>query len=495
MDEKELQEQIAKQTAEAVKAALDAKEKSDKEEKERQDKIEQDKKDAVDAALKARDEEDAAKRRLPGGGGAPYVAKFSEIAKYDSMEPADLALMIEVQNSVHASRPKSPAASEAAYKALAVKAAEDKTTIGAVGQSALKARNINLSAMKSDEIMQQDLTGFGDEWVGVMYSQSLWEKIRQDTFVLQNLPSVEVPEGHESIVIPLEGADPTYYKVAEVTDLNSTTGRPNYTVPSSRTATNKGTLSLVKMGARTVFSGELGEDSLIPFMPQLRAQFVAGFAEQMEHVIIDGDTATGASTNINDIAGTPAGTEAFLLVNGFRKSPLVTTTANSRSGGTLAVEDFLDTVKLMGLAGQNAVRKDKVAFITDLHVMWKTLELAEVKTRDVFAAPTIENGSLTGIFGYKVYGSAFMHYANQDATYGLKANTAGKTDLDTAANNTTGSILAVRWDQWLFGWRRRLVIETERWPESDANQLSAIARFGLLQRDTEASAITYNLTV
>ena len=44
--------------------------------------------------------------------------------------------------------------------------------------------------------------------------------------------------------------------------------------------------------------------------------------EVLEHVVIDGDTETGATTNINDIGGTPAGTEAFMLFNGFRKSGL-----------------------------------------------------------------------------------------------------------------------------------------------------------------------------
>ena len=96
-------------------------------------------------------------------------------------------------------------APEAAIKALAVKIGEDKSRVGAAGQRAMKAAGLPL---KADEIQQQDLTGFGDEWVGVAYSQSLWEAIRTGTFVAERLPSVEVPTGHESIYIPLEGADP-----------------------------------------------------------------------------------------------------------------------------------------------------------------------------------------------------------------------------------------------------------------------------------------------
>ncbi len=139
------------------------------------------------------------------------------------------------------------------------------------------------------------------------------------------------------------------------------------------------------------------------------------------------------------------------------------------------------------------MQKDKVSFILDAWTRWAALELPEVKTRDVFAAPTIENGELTGIYGYSVMASANMHRANQDATYGLKANSAGKVDLDTAANNLYGAMLAVRWDQWLLGFKRRMTIETTRVPSADATEIVALMRVGLAQRDTEAAAISYNI--
>jgi len=76
-----------------------------------------------------------------------------------------------------------------------------------------------------------------------------------------------------------------------------------------------------------------------------------------------------------------------------------------------------------------------------------------------------------------------------------KANSAGKIDQDTTGNNTTGSILAVRWDQWLLGYRRRMTMETTRIARADTTEIVALMRLGLAQRDTEAAAITYNITV
>ena len=125
----------------------------------------------------------------------------------------------------------------------------------------------------------------------------------------------------------------------------------------------------------------------------------------------------------------------------------------------------------------------------------EALQLAQVSTRDVFSAPTIESGKLTSIFGADVIATANMHRANQDATYGLKANASGKVDLTTASNNTTGAILAVRWDQWRIGYKRRWKFETERNILSDSTTVVMSSRVGMVYRDTEAAAISYNLTL
>jgi hypothetical protein len=145
----------------------------------------------------------------------------------------------------------------------------------------------------------------------------------------------------------------------------------------------------------------------------------------------------------------------------------------------------------MGTAGINSLQKDRVAFIMDVNTYWKALELEEVKTKDVYRQPTIENGDLTSIWGYRLYRSGFMHYRDSDRL----ANTAGKVDQDTVSNNTTGALLAVRWDQWLLGYRRRMTMETTRIARADTTEIVALMRVGLAQRDTEASAITYNITI
>lgn len=484
MDDKELKE-LEELRAEKAKRERDAEIKAASDEAV---KAAKEKWEAEQAEAKKKADEEAAKaNRLPDVPGNVQFNKMSELFKYDNLSVEDQAVLVGVLDAAKANGTSKRGASENAKKALAVKLDESKEAVHQQAKGAMKRAGI-----KANEIMQQDLSNYGDQWVGVAYSNSLWEAIRAGTFVAEMLPKIEVPAGYESISIPLESGDPTFYKVAEAATTASS-GWPNATITSSQMGTANKSLTLAKMGARVLWSGELEEDSLIPFVSQLRMQLQKAGAEQLEHAIIDGDTATAASTNINDIgdASAQAGTELYLLFNGFRKSPLVTTTANSRSAGGLSVEDYLETVRLMGNAGLNAFDKTKVAFIIDPQTYWKSLELSEVKTRDVFANPTIENGDLTGIWGYRLYRSYFMHFKDGDRL----ANTSGKVDQTTVANNTTGSILAVRWDQWLLGYRRQMTMETTRIARADTTEIVALMRLGLTQRDTEAAAISYGVTV
>lgn len=482
-------EAIAKMVQEQLAAALKSEREAHAAEEAQKAEIEARAKEIADAAIKAEREEFAKANRLVTG--MPHVKKFGEIDRYDNLSLPEQATLVTMLGAIKDAG-RGPGAGAAALKALAVKALEGKDELGAPSmRGALKAAGV---AIKSDEVMQQDLASYGDEWVGVGYSTQLWESIRNATFVLPKLPQREVPQGQETVYEPLEGADPTWYKVAETTATDSTSGYPVASVTASKVGTSRVSPTLSKAGARTLWSGELDEDSLIPVVGDLQRQFAVSAQEMLEQVIIDGDNVTTAATNINDIAATGAqtGTEIYLLFDGFRVSPLVTTSANSRSAaGGFVVSDFIETLRLMGGSGMNALDQSKVGFIIDPSTHWKALDLAEVKTRDVFAMPTIENGRLVGIYGYDVNVSTRMHASSTTRL----ANSAGKVDQDTVGNNLYGAILAVRYDQWKFYWKRRIKTTVEYVSGSDHFQITSLLRCSLAQRDTEASAVTYYVGV
>ena len=420
---------------------------------------------------------------------APTVITDTAHWRYDNVAADDLAIAISVLKTAHKTGLSERGVNVAAFKALAMRLESDE---GGKTEASIKARQAFKSlGMKANEIAQSTLASYGDEWVGVYYSGALWESIRQETAIVNRIPSFEVPQGAESVVIPLESTDPIWYKVAQASALSADPGGiPTNTVTSSKLGTAQKVLTLGKMGARVLWTGELEEDSVIPYVQQLRRQLAVSAAEYLESAVIDGDTDTTATTNINDIGGTPAGSEYWLLVDGFRKLALITNTANARDGGTLTSSDFLETVKLMGVSGSNADLM-RTAFIIPWAMHWKALELADVKTRDVFSGATIENGRLAAIYGYPVYVSHHMHKAHANRL----ANTAGKIDLDTDGNNTKSALLAVRFDQWQLGWRRRMTLETTRIAAADSTEIVALMRWGMVNRDNEAAAISYNMTV
>lgn len=468
-------EEIKKLLAEELAKAEAAKAEKEKAAAEMQAEIEK----AVKAKEVELEKKFAESNRLPSDR-APYVKKYGDTDAYDHLDAADTATMIGVLKA--AGKP----ISEGALKALSFKIEEDKSEVGNSGRKAMKAAGI-----KAGEIDYSTSSGYGDQWVGVAYSSALWESIRVNSFVASKIPSIEFPRGVESMQLHLESTDPVWYNVSENTTNGSTVGAPAPTITSSRLATSNASLTLGKLGARVFYTGELEESSMIPFAGQLRQQLAVSGQEYLESAIIDGDTETTDSTNINQIGGAEVTGGHYLIFDGFRKSCLVTTTANSRAGGALTVDDFLETLKLMGGAGINALDNSKTSFIIDPNVNWKALALPEVLTRDVFSGATIENGKLARIFGYDVNVSGSMHFMSSVR----KANSAGKVNTTDTTANLYGAILAVRWDQWKLGWMRHFTIETTRFAASDSTEIVAMMRVGLKQRDTEASAITYGVVV
>ena len=429
---------------------------------------------------------------------APAVITDTGHWKFDnfSIEEVDVTLTL-LRSGNGTNNPAHRPASDSLVKALGMRleASEGKDTPEARAEF---TKAYGPLAIKSNEISQSTLATSGDEWVGIAYSSAIWKVVRNPATIVGKIPSFEFPPNVESVVDPLESTDPTFYKVAQAADLSSNPGGiPTNVVTASTLGTANATHTLAKFGSRQLWTGELSEDAVLPFAQQLIDQIGMSASEHIESAVIDGDSATGGSANVNDIAGTPGGTEYWLNFDGFRKLALVTNTANSRDGGAITSADFIETIKLMGDGGRQAMDRNVVEFIIPNEVHWKVLLLSDVKTRDVFSVATIENGVLNNIFGYRVNVSAFMHKpaAGLDAANRYLTNTSGKIDVDTSGNNTVSSMLAVRFPSWRMGFRRRLTLETTRIPAADATEIVALIRSSLKNRDNEASAISYNLTV
>lgn len=490
---------VTQSVADALKADREAQEAAREAEERQQELIAE----AVKAERAKWEEEVKASRRLPfSADNAPTMTQFGAVKAYENLTGPETALAIALLKAnnlpvkqglyqsaaLKATQDDSPYAEMDAYGGVE----DERLMLKAQGWSQDKVEN----AIKANEAVYSTSTGYGDEWVTVQYSRDLWMKIRQANPVLErmNQTAVVVPQGTESIQFHLESTDPVWYVVAQATATGA--NGPEATVTSSRIATGNQSLTVKKMGARVPFTGEAEEDIIIALVPQIERQIAESGANYLTSAIIDGDTNT-SSAGINDAAGTAGSTDWHTAMDGFRKLALVTNSDNARDAGALTVEDYLETLWLMGAGGKNAFVNPKMtSFIQDPNVNKVALQLPEVKTKDVSTQATIEDGLLTSIWGREVITSYNMHFASlANSGYEYKTEATGYIDIDTASDNTKGALLAVRWDQWKLGYKRRITMERQRWAYADLTEIVAMMRVGSAYRDTEACAESYNITV
>lgn len=346
--------------------------------------------------------------------------------------------------------------------------------------------SIPFSTLRANEVSISTASGAGDEWVSIAWSSNLWEKARSNRIVNEligkGMRAEEVPQGAESIYILTEGADPTVYTIAQNAD--ATSGRPTPNVAMTRPGTGRVLLTPGELGMAVAFSDVYEEDAIIRVSSQYQAQMQMKAEETIEQLLINGDTATGANTNINLIDGTPGtgtSTPYYIASDGALKYALVTGSSTSRDGGVLDENDFRLTLKLFGSAVRS--RKQQLAFVIDPDTHNTALDIAAIKTDDVkMSNATITAGMIMKLYGVDVFESGFMPLANS----------AGKVP---AAGGTLGRILGIYAPFWAMGWKRRITVETDRDILSGVNIIVAKMRLGFAARGADAAVASYNLTI
>lgn len=339
-----------------------------------------------------------------------------------------------------------------------------------------------LRGVRSDEIVTSTNSGNGDEWVGVLYDGTLWEKARNNR-IFQQLQSKgmrvqEVPDGSESVVIFTEGSDPTVYTITQSADLDATS-RPTVVVPVTAPGTGQVVLTPGYLGMAIAYTSVFEEDALVGNASQLNNQMQEKAEETIEQLFINGDP--NASLNVNYDGGT-ATTQYFMASGGARLYPLVTATSYGRSGGTLDENDYRLTLKLF--PSEIRTRKQQMAFIIDPDTHNTSLDIAAIKTDDVRRTnATITAGELTKIYGVDVLESGFMPLTASD----------GKVTYNAAG--TLGGILGIYAPYWAMGWKRQVTFETDKDILAQTNLIVATFRLGFKPRGAGASTLTYNLTI
>lgn len=376
--------------------------------------------------------------------------------------------------------------SEPYLRAMAAKAAE----LGTKERRRVEDTVFMRSVIRANEIDTTGNTGFGPEWVGLVWSTMFWEKARAEsklyeTMLAKGMMEIDVPQGAGSSPVPTESTDPTAYVVGVNSDVDAT-GRPTVATKISPFGTGSVTVTPNELAITSSYKVRLAEDSIVAILPQLNKQLQAKARETIDQVLINGDTATGANTNINLIDGTPGtGTSIpyYINSNGILKYPLVTNTALKRDASAqFSVDDWRLTLKLLGVAFRE--RLDNLLWLLDSDTHLTAVAFPEVATRDVGfgGIGTLESGRLISMLGIDTLVSGFMPLANN----------AGKVP---AAGGTLGRLALVYCPYFAFGSKREVIVETDYDMLARTDVVQATLRFDTQVRGADAAALTYNIGI
>ena len=344
-----------------------------------------------------------------------------------------------------------------------------------------KVHRAGISAIKADELSYSTQTGFGDEWVPDLWSAQIWQKARLENVVLPLFRAVEMPSN--PFELPIEGTDPTVYYVPETSDeahLALGSGNP---IPDSKVGTGKVQLAAKKLALRVGFSAELVEDAVIPVLNIYREQAMRAIADSIDHVLLNGDTTTAATGNINSDAAAPAATARYLAFDGLRKLPLVTNTANKVDAGNAAP----DLTKLRStrfkMTAKYAAKPADLAWLMDGGTYAKFLAMSEFLTMDK-AGPlaTAQTGQIGFVDGVPALVSAEMPLTEADGKVG-------------SGTNDRGQAVCVYRPGWFVGYRRRIAVNVDYLPYFDSYQLTATVRLAFINFDTGVTTALYNIAI
>jgi hypothetical protein len=444
-------------------------------------------------SLLAQDEEFTRKMRFGGGGqerklvGSKYARWGLSIGDveflYDLMESMRGQRMVN-RNGIYEGpseelRNTMGAISEAAYLSEAQVRDMDKKALDDMfpklpiswfqgGDRALATRGafeLTEAYQRAIRAMDTAETGYGLQLVGAQYVGDLWTGGRRESRVMSLFDMFEMLA--PTVYLPVEVDIPEMLFVAEST----TSGASAYT--SVKTGSNRVQVDAKKFAIRQLWSGEMDEDSIIPFVPFLNRQAMLSLAHYGDSVELNGDTTNAGTGNINLDDADPADTKHYLAMDGLRHAGIVDNTGNKKDlAGPLTVKALMDAkgrmidaTYLMDWGHPTAA--DDLVYITDPYTGDQLCQLDEVVNQFENRNMPILTGQVATVLGHPVVGSMAMSKTEAD----------GKVST-TAGNNIKGQVCTVNRRGFKTGWRRRVRTETLRITGTDQTEVVHSLRFG-----------------
>ncbi len=336
--------------------------------------------------------------------------------------------------------------------------------------------------------MDTGTSGEGQQLIGAQYVHDLWDAPRKLGRIFNLIDTFEMTD--PTAYLPVEVDIPEMLFVAE----NTSSSASEYS--TVETGSQRVQVDAKKFVIHQMWSGEMDEDSIIPFVPFLRRQAALSVAHYCDSLVLNGDNTNAATGNINLDDADPADTKHYLAFDGIRHAALVDNTGN-----TIDVAGPITLAALNKMRGQmidftrlvdwgHPTDPDDLVYISDPATADKIAVFDEYLTVDKYGPQaTVFNGEAGRIFGHRHISSIAMSKTEADG----KLSTTG-------ANNIKGQVAAFNRRGFKAGWRRRVMFETERLPARDQTRFVYSLRLGFgrftptgAASGIEAAAVAYDI--
>ena len=420
------------------------------------------------------------------GQGAPELIG-SKFARWN-MTAGDIEFLYDLQTSLAGQRKVGggthPGPSEEltrAFKAISDAVYMDEAEVRRIDMQALDGvfPRIRKNGRRVDEAgyqravraaMDSAESGYGSQLIGAQYVGQLWDAARplQRIFPLFNSFEMTAPTTY----LPVEADIPEMLFVAENTaDNSSEYGAVN-------TGSNRVSVTAKKFVLHQIWSGEMEEDSIIPFLPFLQRQAALSLAYYSDSLLLNGDTTNASTGNINLDDADPADTKHYLAFDGLRHAGLVDNTANSKDlARAIQLNDFFVARSRMAQDSYAPMHwgvptdAADLVHICDMSTYFGLLNLDEFVTVDKYGpGATALTGEVGRVGGHPLIATQVMSLTEADG----KLSTTG-------SNNVKGQVATVNRRGSVIGWRRHVKLETERLPARDQTRLVYSLRLGFGQ--------------
>ena len=331
-------------------------------------------------------------------------------------------------------------------------------------------------------------TGYGLELVGAQYVSDLWAAARNQDSIVGRIRTI--PMSAPTTYVPIDGDLPEMLFVGESTSSSATA----YT--TSKTASNRVTLTAKKFTIQQIWSGEMEEDSIIAFTPFLREKLNMSAALHIGSSMYNGDDTNAGTGNINLDDADPADTKHYLAYDGIRHYWLVTTTGQGKDmaaalnpaeinvarGKLNGADDDVDASVRNINWGQNP--RD-LLLVADWSTYMAMLDIDTVKTVDKYGPQaTVVTGELANFSGIPIVSPG----------YATKTEADGKAST-TETNNTKGQISVFNPGGFLAGSRRDVQLFFDRIQRTDQFLFELYTRRAFTRFGANVSAGIYDISL